>query len=93
MVAGLCAHKTVPRKELKNVAEARTALFFDGRLNEEGSQDLSHDAAFLLIVFLLVLIVPGRLITRFAQRHSEAVSRARGPPNGSVCRVRVSLNC
>jgi phosphate transport system permease protein len=36
------------------------------------AQDLSYDAAFLLIVFLLLLIVAGRLITLFAQRHSES---------------------
>jgi phosphate transport system permease protein len=36
------------------------------------AQDLSYDAAFLLIVFLLLLIVAGRLITLFARRHSES---------------------
>jgi phosphate transport system permease protein len=34
--------------------------------------DLSYDAAFLLIVFLLLLIVLGRLITWFARQHSES---------------------
>jgi phosphate transport system permease protein len=34
--------------------------------------DLSYDAAFLLIVFLLLLIILGRLITWFARRHSES---------------------
>ena len=42
-------------------------------LPSKGAQDLSYDAAFLLIVFLLVLIVLGRLITRFARRHSESL--------------------
>ncbi|WP_230981584.1 phosphate ABC transporter permease PstA [Mycobacterium malmoense] len=36
------------------------------------AQDLSYDAAFLLIVFLLLLIIVGRLITWFARRHSES---------------------
>jgi phosphate transport system permease protein len=36
------------------------------------AQDLSYDAAFLLIVFLLLLITAGRLITLFARRHSES---------------------
>jgi phosphate transport system permease protein len=36
------------------------------------AQDLSYDAAFLLIVFLLLLIIAGRLITVFARRHSES---------------------
>jgi phosphate transport system permease protein len=35
------------------------------------AQDLSYDAALLLIVFLLVLIMLGRLTTWFARRHSE----------------------
>jgi phosphate transport system permease protein len=34
--------------------------------------DLSYDAAFLLIVFLLILILIGRLITWFSRRHSES---------------------
>ena len=34
--------------------------------------DLSYDAAFLLIIFLLLLIILGRLITWFARRHSES---------------------
>jgi phosphate transport system permease protein len=42
-------------------------------LPSKAAQDLSYDAAFLLILFLLVLIVLGRLITRFAQRHLEGV--------------------
>ncbi len=36
------------------------------------AQNLSYDAAFLLIVFLLLLITLGRLITWFARRHSES---------------------
>jgi phosphate transport system permease protein len=35
------------------------------------AQDQSYDAAFLLIVFVLLLIIAGRLITWFAGRHSE----------------------
>ena len=38
----------------------------------KSAQDLSYDAAFLLIVFLLLLIAAGRLITVFARRHSES---------------------
>jgi phosphate transport system permease protein len=38
----------------------------------KSAQDLSYDAAFLLIVFLLLLIIAGRLITLFAGRHSES---------------------
>jgi phosphate transport system permease protein len=38
----------------------------------KAAQDLSYDAAFLLIVFLLLLIVLGRLITWLAGRHSES---------------------
>jgi phosphate transport system permease protein len=41
-------------------------------LPSKTAQDLSYDAAFLLIVFLLVLIVAGRLITWFTRRHSES---------------------
>ena len=37
-------------------------------LPSKTAQDLSHDAAFLLIVFLLLLIILGRLITWFARR-------------------------
>ncbi len=37
----------------------------------KSAQDLSYDAALLLIVFLLVLIALGRLITWLAQRNSE----------------------
>ncbi len=36
------------------------------------ARDLSYDAAFLLIVFVLLLIIVGRLITWFARRHSES---------------------
>jgi phosphate transport system permease protein len=38
----------------------------------KSAQDLSYDAAFLLVVFLLLLIIAGRLITLFAGRHSES---------------------
>jgi phosphate transport system permease protein len=41
-------------------------------LPSRSAQDLSYDAAFLLIVFLLLLIISGRLITWFSRRHSEA---------------------
>ena len=41
-------------------------------LPSKSALDLSYDAAFLLIVFLLLLIVLGRLITWFARRHSES---------------------
>jgi phosphate transport system permease protein len=41
-------------------------------LPSKTAQDLSYDAAFLLIVFLLLLIGVGRLITLFARRHSES---------------------
>jgi phosphate transport system permease protein len=40
-------------------------------LPSKSAQDLSYDAAFLLIVFLLLLIIFGRLISWFARRHSE----------------------
>jgi phosphate transport system permease protein len=40
-------------------------------LPSKTAQDLSYDAAFLLIVFLLVLIILGRLVTWFARRNSE----------------------
>ena len=42
-------------------------------LPSKTAQDLSYDAAFLLIVFLLLLNIVGRLITWFARRHSESV--------------------
>jgi phosphate transport system permease protein len=42
-------------------------------LPSKTAQDLSYDAAFLLIVFLLLLIILGRLITWFARRHSESM--------------------
>jgi phosphate transport system permease protein len=41
-------------------------------LPSKAAQDLSYDEAFLLIVFLLLLIIVGRLITWFARRHSES---------------------
>jgi phosphate transport system permease protein len=41
-------------------------------LPSKSAQDLSYDAAFLLVLFLLLLIICGRLITWFARRHSEA---------------------
>lgn len=41
-------------------------------LPSKSAQDLSYNAAFLLIVFLLLLIIVGRLITWFARRHSES---------------------
>ena len=41
-------------------------------LPSKAAQDLSYDAAFLLIVFLVLLIIAGRLITWFARRHSES---------------------
>ena len=40
-------------------------------LPSKTAQDLSYDAAFLLIVFLLVLIIAGRLITGFARRKAD----------------------
>jgi phosphate transport system permease protein len=43
--------------------------FYD--LPTQTAQDLSYDAAFLLIVFLMALIIIGRLITWLARRHSE----------------------
>jgi phosphate transport system permease protein len=45
--------------------------FYD--LASPSSQDLSYEAALLLIVFLLLLNIVGRLITWFARRHSESV--------------------
>ncbi|BCP01424.1 phosphate transport system permease protein PstA 2 [Mycobacterium intracellulare] len=41
-------------------------------LPSKAARDLSYDAAFLLIVFVFLLIVLGRLITWFARRHSES---------------------
>lgn len=41
-------------------------------LPSRAARDLSYDAAFLLIVFVLLLIILGRLITWFARRHSES---------------------
>ncbi len=41
-------------------------------LPSKAAQDLSYDAAFLLIVFLLLLIMLGHLVTRFARRYSES---------------------
>jgi phosphate transport system permease protein len=41
-------------------------------LPSKTAQDLSYDAAFLLIVFLLLLIVLGRSITWLARRHAES---------------------
>ncbi len=41
-------------------------------LPSKSAQDLSYDAAFLLIVFLLLLVMLERLTTLFARRHSES---------------------
>lgn len=41
-------------------------------LPSKAARDLSYDAAFLLIIFVLLLIALGRLITWFARRHSES---------------------
>ncbi|UGU00465.1 phosphate ABC transporter permease PstA [Mycobacterium intracellulare] len=41
-------------------------------LPSKAARDLSYDAAFLLIVFVFLLIVLGRMITWFARRHSES---------------------
>ncbi|WP_406816843.1 phosphate ABC transporter permease PstA [Mycobacterium sp. M23085] len=41
-------------------------------LPSKTARDLSYDAAFLLIVFVFLLIIIGRLITWFARRHSES---------------------
>jgi phosphate transport system permease protein len=41
-------------------------------LPSKTARDLSYDAAFLLIVFVCLLIMLGRLITWFARRHSES---------------------
>ncbi|UQX13298.1 phosphate ABC transporter permease PstA [Candidatus Mycobacterium methanotrophicum] len=43
--------------------------FYD--LPSKTAQDLSYNAAFVLIVFVLLLIILGRLITWFSRRHSE----------------------
>jgi len=41
-------------------------------LPSKSAQDLSYDAAFLLIVFLLLLILLGRLITWLSRRNAES---------------------
>lgn len=41
-------------------------------LPSKSAQNLSYDAAFLLIVFLVLLIIAGRVITRYARRYSES---------------------
>lgn len=41
-------------------------------LPSKTARDLSYDAALLLIVFVLLLIILGRLITWLARRHSES---------------------
>ncbi|MCV7102374.1 phosphate ABC transporter permease PstA [Mycobacterium palustre] len=41
-------------------------------LPSKHARALSYDAAFLLIIFVLLLILLGRLITWFARRHSES---------------------
>ncbi|OBF11545.1 phosphate ABC transporter permease PstA [Mycobacterium sp. 852002-10029_SCH5224772] len=41
-------------------------------LPSKTARDLSYDAAFLLIIFVFLLIMLGRLITWFARRHSES---------------------
>lgn len=41
-------------------------------LPSKTARDLSYDAAFLLIVFVFLLIIVGRLVTWFARRHSES---------------------
>jgi phosphate transport system permease protein len=41
-------------------------------LPSKSARDLSYDAAFLLIVFVLLLIIFGRLITWYSRRHSES---------------------
>ncbi len=40
-------------------------------LPSKTAQDLSYDAALLLIVFLLLLMIAGRLITWLSRRHSD----------------------
>ncbi|HEX7322431.1 MAG TPA: phosphate ABC transporter permease PstA [Mycobacterium sp.] len=41
-------------------------------LPSKAARDLSYDAAFLLIIFVLLLIIFGRLITWLSRRHSES---------------------
>jgi phosphate transport system permease protein len=41
-------------------------------LPSKSAQDLSYDAAFLLIVLLVLVVMLGRLVTWFARRHSES---------------------
>jgi phosphate transport system permease protein len=41
-------------------------------LPSQSARDLSYDAAFLLIIFVLVLILLGRLVTWLSRRHSES---------------------
>ncbi len=41
-------------------------------LPSKSAQDLSYDAAFLLIVLLLLVVTVGRLITSFARRHLDS---------------------
>jgi phosphate transport system permease protein len=41
-------------------------------LPSKTAQDLSYDAAFLLIVLLLLLIILGRVVTWLSRRHSES---------------------
>jgi phosphate transport system permease protein len=41
-------------------------------LPSKTAEDLSYDAAFLLIVLLVLVVMLGRLVTRFARRHSES---------------------
>jgi phosphate transport system permease protein len=40
-------------------------------LPSKSARDLSYNAAFLLIIFVLLLIVVGRLISWLSRRHSE----------------------
>ncbi|HTQ15853.1 PstA family ABC transporter permease [Mycobacterium sp.] len=42
-------------------------------LPSKSAQDLSYDAAFLLITFLLLLIIMGRMISWLARRHLESL--------------------
>lgn len=41
-------------------------------LPSQSARDLSYDAAFLLITFVLILILIGRMITWLSRRHSES---------------------
>ncbi|MGH3524860.1 MAG: phosphate ABC transporter permease PstA, partial [Mycobacterium sp.] len=41
-------------------------------LPSKTAQDLSYDAAFLLLAFLLLLIIAGRLISWLSRRYSES---------------------